>query len=472
MRSLSLRLALQFSLAGAALTGAMGVYLYQALARELASRDDQALAGRVERMGALIDDSASIDALQRRPQLYGNMMGNRDSMLWIVDDRGIARITVNPTPLPVPRLPPSAEIRFGDAHGAAPARLAWRRLEHRGAGLTLVAGKLLAEREHMLAAYRGKLLLALAASALLMFALGWQVSRHGLAPVRRLAARAAAIDSRHLHLRLAGHDDVSELAELSAALDGMLTRLEHGFAQLSRFSEDLAHELRTPLNNLMGHTQQTLSRGRTVQEYEELLASNQEEYERLARMIDSMLFLARTEQPDAAIRRSEVALAPLVAQLCEYFEGMADEREMRFEIRVHGSVAADPDLLRRALANLLANALRYGTPGTTVGIASEVVDGMLEVSVHNAGPAIGPEHLPHLFERFYRADAARSGPGDTGGLGLAIVQSIMRLHGGEVRVDSGADGNRFTLRFAAGRSGSSGGATSLTAPGNSPVPES
>ncbi|HEX8614454.1 MAG TPA: heavy metal sensor histidine kinase [Telluria sp.] len=447
MRSLSLRLALQFALAGAVLTGAMGLYLYQSLARELAWRDDQALAGRVERMVALIDDSASIDALQRRPQLYGNMLGNRDSMLWIIDDQGAARISVNPARLPVPRLAARADTQFADLPGAAPARLAWRRLEHQGTGLTLVAGKLLAERDQMLASYRAKVLLALAASGLLMFALGWQVSRHGLAPVRRLAARAAAIDSAHLHLRLAGRDDVSELAELSAALDTMLARLEHGFAQLSRFSEDLAHELRTPLNNLMGHTQQTLSRVRSTADYEELLASNQEEYERLARMIDSMLFLARSEQPHAAVQRSQVELAPLVAQLCEYFEGMADEREMRFENRVHGSVRADPALLRRALANLLANALRYGTPGSTVGIASALADGMMEVSVHNVGPAIGAEHLPHLFERFYRADPARSGHGDTGGLGLAIVQSIMQLHGGSARVDSALEGTRFTLRF-------------------------
>ena len=462
LRSLSLRLALQFALAGAVLTGAMGLYLYQSLARELALRDDQALAGRVERMVALIDDSASLDALQRRPQLYGNMLGNRDSMLWIIDDQGAARISVNPARLPTPRLPGRAHIQFGDVHGSAPARLAWRRLEHRGAGLTLVAGKLMAERDHMLAAYLGKLLGALAASGLLMFALGWLVSRHGLAPVRRLAARAAAIDSAHLHLRLAGPDDVSELAELSAALDTMLARLEQGFAQLSRFSEDLAHELRTPLNNLMGHTQQTLSRVRGTDEYQELLASHQEEYERLARMIDSMLFLARNEQPNAAIRRSEVDLAALVAQLCEYFEGMADEREMRFDVRVHGSVSADPDLLRRALANLLANALRYGAPGSTVGIASALADGVLEVSVHNTGLAIGAEHLPHLFDRFYRADAARSGHRDTGGLGLAIVQSIMQLHDGSARADSGPDGNRFTLRFAAGR-------PALTAPGTSPA---
>ncbi|NHZ33481.1 heavy metal sensor histidine kinase [Massilia sp. CCM 8692] len=446
-RSLSLRLALQFALAGAVLTGAMGVYLYQSLARELAWRDDQALAGRVERMVALIDDSASIDALQRRPQLYGNMLGNRDSMLWIIDDQGSARISVNPARLPVPRLPGRADTQFGDVHGAAPARLAWRRLEHRGAGLTLVAGKLLAEREQMLASYRAKLLIALAASGLLLFALGWQVSRHGLAPVRRLAARAAAIDSAHLHLRLAGRGDVSELAELSAALDTMLARLEHGFAQLSRFSEDLAHELRTPLNNLMGHTQQTLSRVRSTDDYEELLASNQEEYERLSRMIDSMLFLARNEQPDAAVQRSEVELAPLVAQLCEYFEGMAEERQMTFDSRVQGSVRADPALLRRALANLLANALRYGMPGSTVGIASASVDGMLELSVHNVGPEIGAAHLPHLFERFYRADAARSGHGDTGGLGLAIVRSIMQLHGGSAEVDSGAAGNTFRLRL-------------------------
>ena len=159
----------------------------------------------------------------------------------------------------------------------------------------------------MLGAYRLKLWIALSFGAALAFVLGWLVSQRGLRPVRQLAARAAAIDVQHLHLRLDEFRALSELSTLSQALNQMLSRLEAGFAQLSRFSEDLAHEMRTPLSNLMGQTQQALGRVRSAEEYQNLLASNQEEYERLARMIDSMLsnsgvlFSAPTTRPFSTI---------------------------------------------------------------------------------------------------------------------------------------------------------------------------
>ena len=244
--------------------------------------------------------------------------------------------------------------------------------------------------------------------------------------------------------------ELRELSELRTALNGMLARLEAGFVQLARFSEDLAHEMRTPLGNLMGQTQQALSRSRTVEDYQNLLVSNQEEYERLARMIDSMLFLARSEQASAAVVREAVDLHGLAAQLCEYFEGMAEERGMRLLNGAEGTLAADRELLRRALANLLGNAVRYGAPGTAITVATAAAAasaGSVEISVHNLGAPIPPEHLPHLFERFYRADPARHGAGESGGLGLAIVRSILQLHGGEVRVESGAGGTRFVLIF-------------------------
>ncbi|MCY1421878.1 Sensor protein CzcS [compost metagenome] len=398
-------------------------------------------------MRTLLDDSASIEALRQRPQLYANMLGNRDSLLWIVSDSGQVLIEINPAALAVPQLPRGPAVQLRDALAAEPARLAWLHVEHEGRGLTLIAGKLLAERSQMLAAYRLKLWLALAAGAVLAFLLGWLVSLRGLRPVRELAARARAIDVQHLHLRLDEVREVSELRSLSAALNQMLARLEDGFAQLSRFSEDLAHEMRTPLSNLMGHTQQTLRHPRSVEDYQNLLASNQEEYERLARMIDSMLFLARTEQPQASVKRETVDLHGLVEQLCEYFEGMAEERELQLVNRAEGTLQADQGLLRRALANLLANALRHAAPGSPVSIASQLRDGRLEVGVHNLGEPIVAEHLPRLFERFYRCDPSRAQPGDSGGLGLAIVRSIMQLHGGSVRVESGEQGTRFILVF-------------------------
>ena len=163
-RALSLRLALMFALVSVLLMGALGFYLYHSLEREIEWRDDQALVGRVERMRALIGDSDSIEALRMRPQLYANMLGNRDNLLWVLDAAGQPLIEINPTHLPVPALPPGAGVQLqymGQSiqsnAGAEPARLAWQHVNYEGQALALVAGKLLVERTQMLAAYRLKL---------------------------------------------------------------------------------------------------------------------------------------------------------------------------------------------------------------------------------------------------------------------------------------------------------------------------
>ena len=253
-RALSLRLALMFALASVLLLGALGLYLYQSLEREIAWRDDVSLVGRVERMGVLIGDSDSIEALRRRPQLYANMLGNQGDLLWVLDGTGQPLIEINPARLPVPALLPGPGVQLQDGAGE-PSRLAWLHVRQDGRDLTLIAGKLMAERSQMLAAYRLKLWLALGAGALLAFLLGWAVSLRGLRPVRRLAARAAAIDVQHLHLRLDAAQQISELQQLSGALNQMLARLEDGFGRLSRFSEDLAHEMRTPLERIRSNCQ-------------------------------------------------------------------------------------------------------------------------------------------------------------------------------------------------------------------------
>lgn len=446
-RTLSLRLALMFALVSSLLLSSVGLYLYQSLQREIAWRDDQALLGRLQRMQALIDDSESVESLRTRPKLYENMLSNRDSLLWILDNTGQRLIEINPLALPLPSLSSASAPRLADSPDNPALRLAWVDISSTESRLTLIAGKYLGEREQMLSAYRWKVLLAVTVGALLAFLLGWLVSQRGLKPVRQLATRAATIDVQHLHVRLEPFQDVSELSALSHALNQMLERLEQGFAQLSRFSEDLAHEMRTPLSNLMGQTQQTLGRNRSTEEYQNLLVSNQEEYERLARMIDSMLFLARTEQPGSSIKRESVDLQNLVGQLCEYFEGMAQERGIELINMASDTLNADPELMRRALANLLANALRYGAPDTPVTIRSLHTTNGLEVSVHNQGDVIAAEHLPHLFERFYRCDLSRNQPDDSGGLGLAIVRSIMQAHGGKVSVTSSHLGTDFMLFF-------------------------
>ncbi|WP_390959935.1 heavy metal sensor histidine kinase [Pseudomonas moorei] len=446
-RTLSLRLAMMFALVSTLLLGSIGFYLYQSLQREIAWRDDQALLGRLERMQALISDSDSIEQLRGRPKLYENMLGNRDNLLWIVDDTGKVLIEINPVGMTIPKLPAAPHARLVDDHASEPVRLAWQDVMQGDRGLTLIAGKLLAEREQMMGVYRLKLWLAMSVGALLAFVFGWWVSQRGLRPVRLLAKRAAAIDVQHLHLRLDEFNELNELKLLCSALNQMLARLEDGFAQLSRFSEDLAHEMRTPLGNLMGHTQQALRRSRSIEDYQNLLVSNQEEYERLARMIDSMLFLARTEQANACVNLKQINLHDLIEQLCEYFEGVAQERDVQLLNQTQDQLMGDPGLIRRALANLLANALRYAIPESAVTISSRVAQDTLAITVHNHGEPIAAEHLPRLFERFYRCDPSRNQPDDSGGLGLAIVRSIMQLHGGSVSVDSTEAGTSFHLVF-------------------------
>lgn len=446
-RTLSLRLALMFALSSCVLLGAVAAYLYHSLEREILWRDDQALLGRLQRMQALLDDTESIEALRSRPQLYENMLGNRDSFLWIVDAADHMLIEVNPASLPLPRLPDASSPKLGNDPHNSSLRLAWLDVSRTGGHLKLIAGKRADEREQMLSAYRNTIWMALAAGVFLAFALGWLIGQRGLRPVRALATQAAGIDVRNLHLRLDDFADTAELEVLSQALNQMLARLEHGFAQLSRFSEDLAHEMRTPLSNLMGQTQQLLGRSRSDEEYQNVLASNLEEYERLARMIDSMLFLARCEQPKATLKREPVDLHALVEQLCEYFDGMAEDRGIWLVNRSHGQVEAEPELLRRALANLVANALRYGAADSPVTISTKMEGNSLEILVHNQGKPIDAVHLPHLFERFYRCDASRNQPDDSGGLGLAIVQSIMHVHSGEARVKSNDAGTLFSLHF-------------------------
>ena len=436
-----------FALVSGLLLGSLGFYLYQSLQREIAWRDDQALLGRLERMQALISDSDSIEQLRGRPKLYENMLGNNDNLLWIVDDTGKVLIEINPVRMTLPTLPAAPQARLGDGHAPESVRLAWRDVMQGDRGLTLIAGKLLSERDQMLGAYRLKLWLAMSVGALLAFAFGWWVSQRGLHPVRLLAKRAAGIDVQHLHLRLDEFNELNELKVLCNALNQMLARLEDGFAQLSRFSEDLAHEMRTPLGNLMGHTQQALRRSRSIEDYQNLLVSNQEEYERLARMIDSMLFLARTEQPNAGVKFEHINLHDLVEQLCEYFEGVAQERNVQLLNLARDQLLGDPDLIRRALANLLANALRYAHPASAVTISSRVSEHKLKITVNNQGEPIAAEHLPRLFERFYRCDRSRNQPDDSGGLGLAIVRSIMQLHGGCVTVESTEAGTSFHLEF-------------------------
>jgi two-component system heavy metal sensor histidine kinase CusS len=217
----------------------------------------------------------------------------------------------------------------------------------------------------------------------------------------------------------------------------MLDRLQDSFERLSRFSADLAHELRTPINNLVGEAQVTLARERTAAEYARVLQSGLEEHGRLARMIDSMLFLARADQAQSALEVQELEAAAHLRTVAEFYQPLAEEQAVALSCEGDCRLKADPALVRRALSNLLSNALRCTPAGGAVILSAGMVgNGAAVLRVTDTGTGIGPEHLPRLGDRFYRVDPSRSDGDGGAGLGIAIVRSIMSLHGGELRIDS------------------------------------
>jgi two-component system heavy metal sensor histidine kinase CusS len=223
---------------------------------------------------------------------------------------------------------------------------------------------------------------------------------------------------------------------LARAFDGMLDRLEDSFDRLSRFSADLAHELRTPINNLRGEAEVALSKPREEQEYREILASSLEEYERLSRMMDSLLFLARAESAQAMLARSRIDVRTEITKVINFYEALAAERKVPVTCAGDGVMDADPILFQRVISNLLSNSLRYTPSGGKIVFSIQDVDNGVEVTCCDSGTGIAQEHLSRIFDRFYQISPSRNPKTDDAGLGLAIVKSIVNLHGGRIGIKS------------------------------------
>ena len=289
-------------------------------------------------------------------------------------------------------------------------------------------------------------------AAVLIGVLGHIVVRRGLRPLQAIRRQAEEVTARRLDARLSPEAFPAELAELVAALNAMLARLEEAFVRLSDFSSDLAHEFRTPVSNLLMQAQVTLARARTEDEYRDVLVSSIEEYERLSGMIADMLFIAQAEEGRLVPNREPLALAALADELADFYQLAAEERGIELRVVGEARVEGDRAMLRRALSNLLANALRHTPAGGEVRLCLSEAHDAVEVTVQNSGTPIPAEHWPYLFDRFYRVDPARQRDGGrTTGLGLAIVKSIVEAHGGQAVVASDAQATRFILRFPVGR---------------------
>jgi two-component system heavy metal sensor histidine kinase CusS len=310
----------------------------------------------------------------------------------------------------------------------------------------------ISREDALLADYRHKLGLALLFGLLSSAAIGARVAHRGLRPLEEITRTVQRITARQLHERIESRRWPSELMSLAEAFDQMLARLEDSFTRLSQFSADLAHELRTPLNNLMGEAEVALSHPRSEAEYREVLESSLEECGRLSRMVDSLLFLARADNDQVPLEFSRLEVRKELEAIREFYEAAAEEQDVAVQCEGDAMLEADPILFRRAVTNLLANALRHTPAGGRIRLAVAHSDGTggVEVGISDTGRGIGPEHLPKVFDRFYRADPARSSDSHSTGLGLAIVQSILAMHGGTVSIHSQpGQGTTVILHFPA-----------------------
>jgi two-component system heavy metal sensor histidine kinase CusS len=260
------------------------------------------------------------------------------------------------------------------------------------------------------------------------------VTRRGLRPLGQMRRALERVQPAHLNERIGPERWPSELRPLAASFDDMLGRLEDSFTRLSQFSADLAHELRTPVGNMLGEAQVALTRERRPQEYRTVIESTAAECERLSAIIDNLLFLARAESAEQQVNRSTFAGHYALEKIASFYEVSAEDCHITIRCDGEAEIFADPLLFNRAIGNLLENALRFTPEGGEIQVSLRPVENGSEIVVRDSGSGIAPEHLPRVFDRFYRGDPSRSSAGT--GLGLALVKSIVDLHHGSVSIES------------------------------------
>jgi two-component system heavy metal sensor histidine kinase CusS len=461
--SLTSRISLLFALAVSVVMLATGFLLARAIEAHFVESDRHELEGHLELIRHLLESADSQKGFDRLPQALDDaLVGHQGLAVAVVDARGKMWFATSGAVFPhallqsqdCRRLPDSVQCLGG-------ALRQWHQEGHDYRGMVApmragngevhsVAVSLdIKHHEVFMNRFRELLVLSMALAALATASLGWIVTRRSLAPLRRVTELAAGISAEHLASRLPVAGLPPELHALAMTFNAMLTRLDDSFRRLSEFSSDIAHELRTPVSNLMTQTQVALSGARSNEEYREVLYSNLEEYERMAQMIGDMLYLAQADNGLLKPSQATVDLAAETRGLFEYFEAWAEENGVALVLEGVATVPGDRLMLRRALSNLVSNAIRHTPRGLVVHVSMELRGGVAMLSVENPGPEIAAEHLPRLFDRFYRIDPSRQRKGDGAGLGLAIVKSIVDAHGGTITVTSASGKTRFLITLPA-----------------------
>jgi len=436
-RSITTRLVGMFALAALAMFTLVGAALYGVLERELTRHENDDLNTNLQNMRYSIERFGDLEHWARL-QVKMDTLSPADGSVrfWVLSD--------DPRFLYGKGLDEMERVNQGEAgHGSLTlpsTGRTYRTLSMRLAAFAdrpavrLIVGVDTAPFEHTMRAFLVAFsLLALGAVALVM-ALGWWIARIGLRPLHRLSDQARALRPKTLSQRLRLERLPVELEDLTVAFNGALGRLEDAWQQLEGFNADVAHELRTPLANLIGGTQVALSRPRSAAEFQETLQSNLEELERLRSIVNDMLFLARADQGEAATGLTAVVVAHEVEVTIDFFEPLLEDTGTA--VAIEGDLQAQATmniaLFRRALTNLLQNAIEHSAAGARLVVTISHRAGAIWIAVANPGATIAAPHLPRLFDRFYRVDSSRHDTGEIHGhgLGLAIVKAVASMHGG------------------------------------------
>lgn len=453
--SITWRLTLLFVMASSAVLLTLGFVIATSVETHFEQQDMEVLTGKMELARHTLEKLQSQNDLDGMAQQLDNALVGHHGLDLIVigPDQAVLFATPNAS-VPI-KLASASAIRtphrpftwtLGErSYRAIAAELPTGIREH---ARVIVAVSLdIAHHQAFMASFLRTLWLFVASAAALTGILGWAAARRGLAPLRAMREQAQVVTAQQLSHRLPVESVPVELAELAQSLNDMLARLEEAFHRLSDFSSDIAHELRTPVSNLMTETHVALSRPRSADDYRNILESNAEEFEHMARMISDMLLLAKAENGLAAQNLETVNLAAEVRALFDYYDAVAEEKGLKLALEGDAEVSADRLMLRRALGNLLSNAVRHSSAKTTLRVNIDARADAVSIGMENTGDGIAQEYRERVFDRFFRVDPSRQRSSEGTGLGLAIARSIVVAHGGTISVTSAGNVTTFTIRL-------------------------
>lgn len=450
-RSLTVRLTALFALASTAVLVGLGLLIMSTVAKHFTDQDEQLLEKELELIRMVVNErgagaitSTFGEALHNHPGFFVHISS--------IDGRPMYSTLADATQ---PILAAAKRVASGHSfavnagqHQEFQAIKAYLKDDKSSEQLQVIVAVDTEIHDHFMRNFQTTLILYVAGSAVIVVLLSWWAARRGLAPLRAMSDKVQAVSSHNFGERMPIETLPVEIADLAAKLNAMLERLQQDFHRITNFSTDIAHELRTPITNLLTQTDVVLTQQRTNEAYRDTLSSNAEELQRLARTISDMLFLAQTENGISLPSYEPLKLQDEITELLDFYDALAEEKGVNLQLTGDAIVRGDRLMVRRALSNLISNAMRYTPAAGSIAVSIARSEGDVLVAVENDGPEIPEEHLPHLFDRFFRADKSRTKlDTDSAGLGLSITQAIMRAHQGNVTVRSSQGKTRFTLRF-------------------------